>query len=348
MRGSPFFVHKNNLFTYYEHMKSVNKPEWTEQIEERLKDYGLSTLDSKQHAGTLLPLQREYREATKNRVNGFRFLLDTEGHLRKNNSIGESNYLLCLPYVSRPMHEWLRTRKLNFIDASGNAWIDIPGTKIWVEGRPRFVPSYSTVGKSRAFKATGLKVIFVLLVWEELLSSTVREIADVADVSIGAVSNTLKDLVQEGYLSVEGRQRRFRNTRQLQHRWIEHYITELIPKLKSRRVQGPTPKEWREAIEDENLSRYSMSGENALALHGLGIAPESTLLYGHYPWREVTMKFRLIPDEHGNTLLREQFWNSPLGYNKTPKLLIYADILATQDSRQIEIAEKLRVEFEEF
>lgn len=348
MRGSPFFVHKNNLFTYYEHMKNVNEPGWAEQIEERLKDLGLSTLESEQGDGTLLPLLREYRDSTKNSVNAFLFLLEVGGLSHKDNSIEESDYLLCLPYVSRSMHEWLRDQKLNFIDASGNAWIDVPGTRIWVEGRPKSVPSYGTIGKSRAFKATGLKIIFVLLVWEELLNSTVREIADAAGVSIGAVSNTLKDLVQEGYLSVEGRHRRFRNMRQLQQRWIEHYITELIPKLKTRRVQGPTPKEWREVIEDENLSRYSMSGENALALHGLGIAPENTLLYGHYPWREVIMKFRLIPDAHGNTLLREQFWNNPLGHNKTPKLLIYADVLATQDSRQIEIAEKLRVEFEEF
>ncbi|MDO4898155.1 MAG: hypothetical protein Q3965_02500 [Rothia sp. (in: high G+C Gram-positive bacteria)] len=100
------------------------------------------------------------------------------------------------PHVTRNFQEWLHEQKHEFIDASGNAWMAGEGCTIWVEGRRSHkVPQADEPKRtSRAFTATGLRVVFVLLVSLELVGAPVRTISEAAGVSIGAVSNVLKDL----------------------------------------------------------------------------------------------------------------------------------------------------------
>ena len=53
---------------------------------------------------------------------------------------------------------------------------------------------------NRAFTKTGLKVIFHFLLNEEIVNYSYREIARLAEIGLGNVSNVMNGLKQDGYL----------------------------------------------------------------------------------------------------------------------------------------------------
>ncbi|SLE82737.1 Uncharacterized protein conserved in bacteria (DUF2186) [Mycobacteroides abscessus subsp. bolletii] len=241
---------------------------------------------------------------------------------------------------------------LNFIDMAGNLFIRAKGIYLRIEGKQQVLKALKSGGETtpahnklaeigRAFSISGLKVLFVLLVEPDSLNWTVAKIATTAHTSTGTVSTVFKALESEGYLAIDGRYRKMRHQRNLQRRWIEHYISTLKPSLKSRWVQGLNPQEWRIEVSEGRVPGAIMGGENALALKTGMIAPITTLFYGQPPWKEITTAYRLKTAEEGNTELREIFWEPHVltPDRVVPDLLIYADSVATRDSRQIEIAQ---------
>lgn len=243
---------------------------------------------------------------------------------------------------------------VNFIDRAGNLLIKGRGVYLSVEGKKlplnfsshegeKNRPGAKPVEISRAFSVGGLKVLFVLLVKPDALNWTVIKIAQAARVSVGTVSATLRALEAGGYLTFIGRERRLHRRRELQRRWVEHYISTLKPSLKTRLVTGLDPQEWRKEVVTGRVPGAVLGGENALSLKTGEIAPLETLFYGSPPWKDITVAYRLRASASGNTELREIFWEqdilTPDGI--APDLLVYADALESGDSRQVEIAQKL-------
>jgi hypothetical protein len=52
-------------------------------------------------------------------------------------------------------------------------------------------------------------------------------------------------------------------------------------------------------------------------------------------------KWRLIPDPAGKVQLHEKFWNNKTDRKYAPKILVYADLLLTNDPRCIETAQMI-------
>lgn len=176
----------------------------------------------------------------------------------------------------------------------------------------------------------------------DLLNEPVRTLADAAGVSIGAVSNALRDLDRDGYIRVARSGRFLLKSQQLARRWVELYAGILKPKLRTRVCLGPGPYEIVEEVKAWD-SDVQLGGETAMLTKGYGIRPEESLFYGVYPWKEVTRALRLRPDPEGNIILRERFWN-PTYFPKSglvPSLLIFADEFADGDERQALIAQEM-------
>ena len=71
----------------------------------------------------------------------------------------------------------------------------------------------------------------------------------------------------------------------------------------------------------------------------------STTIYGRPPWAELTKLGKLRPTrDDGNITLRERFWDEDLLQLGTsaPSLLDYAELVASGDPRQREVADELR------
>lgn len=304
------------------------------------------------------PFFLEVRGASRNSVNASIYgrqvadMLRAGGaEVREFNGEESATTLLVLPYVTRSLHEWIRQRNQQFIDLAGNAYLVGPGYRIWIEGRGKGsnFSRDSSKNTSRAFTPAGLRVVFAVLVNPDLLNETVRTLADAAGVSLGAVSNALRDLERDGYMGVEGRKRFLLKPQQLARRWVELYASILKPKLRSRVCLGPGPYEIVEGRKNWN-GTVQVGGEAAMLAKGYGIRPEESLFYGVYPWKEVTRTLRLRPDSEGNIVLRERFWN-PDYFPKSslvPSLLVFADEFTDGDERQALIAQEMWSHDEDF
>jgi len=96
-------------------------------------------------------------------------------------------------------------------------------------------------------------------------------------------------------------------------------------------------------------------GEPAAELITNYLNPEILTIYTEEKKAALIPKWKLIPAENGNVRLYEKFWNDPktdhLPY--VPLLLVYADLMITDDPRCVETAEMiynqhLKHEFERY
>jgi hypothetical protein len=251
--------------------------------------------------------------------------------------------IFLFPHVSRNLGEWMRERNYFYMDYAGNAWIEGESYYLRVEGLPKIPIARDEETKtSRAFTATGLRVLFIILVNSDLLNAPIRTIADASGTSVGAVANALRDLERDGYLIVNGRKRLLTKQPKLIQRWVELYASILKPKLKTRTCEGAEPQEI--VANPELWEKFAqLGGEAAMLSKGFGIRPVETRFYSEYPWQDVARFLKLRPAEDGNVVLTERFWNphylpaSPL----VPSLLVFADEFTDGDERQAMIAQEM-------
>lgn len=248
-------------------------------------------------------------------------------------------------HVTRAMGERYRAAGINYVDSGGNAWITRPGFYVSVEGRKPQARAEPGVDRpSRALRLSGLKVAFVLLVKPELLDAPLRELARASKVSLGACHGAVADLRAQKYVletstgrnELVGQERLFRT-------WVSRYVTDLYPKVEEERLSGPPPSWWLSHPTDWQEWDVQLGGEAAMTALGYGLRATTTTLYGDKPWNQARKGARLVRAGEVNVKLRQRFWaTDAIGSSRwVPSVLVYADALASGDSRQIEVAEQL-------
>lgn len=325
-------------------MNSVNSSQLVSLIAERLRELGFEVKDPDRGKAPTRDLVAIWPERSQH----FSVLVNLRAPhgVPGRGAAATERRILALPHVSPGEGARLRARGVHYVDSGGNAWINAPGLTVWIEGRtPAYKLRAGIERPSRAFRPTGLKIIFALLCAQHLLEAPLREIASATGVSLGAVSNTLTELRESGLLA-ESRGRRFLTDRQrLTERWVEHYVSTLRPTLSERRVDGPEPHWWMTDEGEDIAHRMHMQlgGESALQHLGLDLRAGETVLYGAPPWQGIVLKLRMPPSAEGRVVLREQFWDAEIlgGGPIVPRLLVYADAIASGDERQIDIAKEL-------
>lgn len=252
--------------------------------------------------------------------------------------------LLVAPYITRALGERCRELQLNFIDTAGNAYINVPGLTIYVTGEPRPAtlrgdPHY------RAYTEVGMKTIFALLCDQELADATYREIAQAAQVGFGTIGPVIKDLENRGHLVQRGRRKTLVNTRELMEAWVTRYPDTLRPKLFRNRYQADVDR--LQALDLCGLKAFWGAEVAAQRLTGY-LKPEHFTLYLHGDAKPLLTQARMRLDVNGNTELLQAFWNlpeNPTHPNLVPPLLAYADLMATQNGRNLETARLLYEQF---
>ncbi len=257
--------------------------------------------------------------------------------------------VLVARHVTPPMAERLRNYDVPFLDTAGNAYVRTPRLLILVSGRkpPGKTPNEQPV---RAFRATGLKVVFVLLCRPELVAAPYRKIAEAAGVALGAVTPVFRDLERLGFLRVtKARGRGLERQAELLDAWVEGYLRDLRPRLHPRRFRVARPRWW----EDEDWAELAvwLGGEPAAALLTKRLIPQDAVLYDGDGFAELARRIRPARDERGNLEVLDKFWNfevlpaGPHHPRLAPPLLVYADLVATGDARNLEAAEVIRERF---
>lgn len=251
------------------------------------------------------------------------------------------NRLLVTDYVTPPLADEFRRRRIQFVDAAGNAFLDCRGIFVFVSGR-RPQGRQSAPRLPRAFSRSGLKVGFVLLSAPTLASAPQRSIAQAANVALGSVAVVMDALRELGFIVEIRGARKLVNRERLIDQWTEAYARQLAPTLDIARFSTSKADWWRHA--DLAAHGAQWGGETAAALLQKHLVPERAILYADEVPAGLLTKYRLRADSSGPVFIRRRFWNavpSPRA-DVVPPLLIYADLVTAGDSRSLDGAMRIR------
>jgi len=254
--------------------------------------------------------------------------------------------LLVAEHIAPEIAQRLREREVAYVDLAGNAWLRGPGHLILVEGRrPATRERQADLG--RAFAIGGLRVGFALLNNPEWAQFSTRALATMAGVANGTTAAVLRDLEAQGFIvGNRAGKRRFRNRELLLQKWTEGYLQRLQPAMFVDRFNAPEGDEgwWLKAHENTLLG-----GEPAAARVTNFLTPDLITLYVDGNPANFLLKNRLRQAAQGKIILRRQFWNFKLPNwpypDLTPPLLIYADLLGTNDARCMETAIRIKDQY---
>ena len=250
--------------------------------------------------------------------------------------------ILVMPLLAESKADDLRVQGIQFIDTAGNCYINQPPLYLFVKGNKlQGVTKVPTA--NRMFKQTGLRVLYAMLCNPGLENETYRAIAAKTGVALGMVNWVFKDLNELGFLLETGTGRtkkvRLLNKEKLLERWITAYAEQLRPKLILGRYRGAEGW-WQNA--QLNPAQALWGGEPAAAKLTDYLKPEIITVYADKENPAgVIIPNRLKKDPQGNVELVARFWQpetiAPHKEMVNP-VLVYADLMATGNQRNIEAA----------
>jgi hypothetical protein len=254
--------------------------------------------------------------------------------------------LLVTDYLTPPIAETLRRQEQQFVDTTGNAYLNGPGLYVYVAGRQPKERRVVAHGDG-TLTAAGLKVLFALLCDAGLAAAPQRALAAAAGVALGAVPTVLKALQQEGHVAALREGRRFRGTKRLLDQWAQGYARRLRPKTLQATFVTERFDDWREWALDPAAVRWG--GEPAGALLTDYLRPGVLTVYAERLPPRMVVEQRLTREAHptGQRYLevRRPFWGTlqieQPRPDVVPPVLVYADLLATGDGRCLETAQLL-------
>ena len=251
----------------------------------------------------------------------------------------QKDRILFTTYVTPPIADLMRQVDLFFIDLAGNAYINKPPLLIFIKGNK----PPEEVGKTpikRLFKPAGLKVLFTLLNKPDVVNLPYRQIAEMTDVALGTVDWIFRDLKDMRFMVKMGkRKRKLTNLDTLRKRWVEAYPDQLRPKLVIDRFMADNPEWWNRV----NLLEYGIcwGGEIAAVKLTQQLKPVKATIYGNEMPGKLIIQNKLRKTTDGNIEFMKRFWkfdDALAERGMVPPLLIYADLMATGNDRDIEIA----------
>jgi len=261
--------------------------------------------------------------------------------------------ILVADYVNPQMATKLKGQDVQFMDTAGNVYLRGDGLHVMVKGNRQ--PTVTLIDKKptgRAFSTTGLKVVYAFLCDPTLVNAPYRDIANIADVAVGTVGWVLKDLKANGYVRQQRKEkdRYLTKKRQLLDRWVETYPEKLKPKLNLGNFDADES-EWWTTIDLTEFHAY-WGGETAAALLTKYLRPEIATIYvDQEKWTDIIVAARLrkkIPTARAENLVQiyRAFWQKPEDQSGiVHPILVYADLIATADPRNIETAQIIYKEF---
>ncbi len=274
--------------------------------------------------------------------------------------------LIITDYVNPNIAEKLKDMNVPFIDTAGNAYVKEPGLYVFIKGNkpgriqnlnvarqamltitPRLFPP--TILRGQAFQPAGLKVVFALLNNPEIVNAPYREIAKTADVALGTVGWVIRNLKEQRFLIENGKdkgRKRFRtlmDKTSLLDKWVEAYNEKLRPTLVVGRYDTAQDRWW----DNIDINNYGAcwGGEVAAARITGYLKPQVGTIYVDEMPAQLLMGFRMQYDPHGNAEILKKFWNEEINRkirpDIAPLIVVYADLLATGDARNLETARLL-------
>lgn len=244
-------------------------------------------------------------------------------------------------YLSKDAAKELKEEGINYLDRAGNAYVRFKDLFFYIQGQKGTQKAKGN--KSRAFQEAGIKILFNILSNPQNLQLSYRELSSLTKISIGSVSNVMKELEDLDFILKTSTKRVLKNKKELLERWLIAYSDILKPRIFKKRMRLSN-KDWKSLnLNNNNNNGICLwGGEPAAALLTGQLKPELFTIYTNANWQELIPSLGLVPDEEGNVEIRQLFWqNENSNLNTIPPLLIYADLATSRYSRNNEIANKI-------
>lgn len=271
---------------------------------------------------------------------------DSGAVIRKLNKMASSHdKILICDYVNEELGRRLREANLNYLDRVGNAYLNLPSIHVSIQGK---APADKIVHnrENRLFTEVGMKIIFALLTNRDLLDANYRQIANCANVSMGAIGWVLRELRDQAFVVENMRRIRWNDHPGLLKRWVEEY-----PMLREKTQLGryyTQDSDWWKTL---NLNKYGavLGGEIAALSYKQDFEPAVGSIYvGRNKQGSLIRDLQLVksddlsPGISPNIEIRSKFWgnveNNNDHDNVTNPLLTHADLMDTWDTKSREVA----------
>ena len=266
--------------------------------------------------------------------------------LSKINALSTNNkkpILIVAKYIAAEITSEFKVLGINYLDVAGNVFIKHGNVFLFISGQKS--KRIATFKQSRAFQESGIKLIFNLLKTPENLQLSYRTLSELTDVSIGSVSNIMQELESLNFVLKTKAKRVLKNKKDLLDRWIIAYNDVLRPRIlrkKMRFVKDTELANWKSIPLNRMDGVCQWGGEPAGALKTDYLSPEKFTLYTTLNWQNLINELNMVPDENGNIEVLSIFWATDKNTNTeqtVPAVLIYADLISSGFSRNIETAD---------
>lgn len=238
--------------------------------------------------------------------------------------------LLVCNRLTSALAEYCVDSRINFIDTAGNAYIQVPGLYLLIEGRYEKKP----VAVSSRFAEGAMKLLFVLLSCPETLNDTYRNLAEKAGISLGMVSKAFDYLEAHRYFRKSQKGRRLMNEEELLVLWLKDYAAALRPKLDCLSLSAPASWDEITLVAEEYWSGEIVAAE----LSGGYLIPESGVIFTPRQLLQRHKELGLKPALGGKLQLISRFWGNFALNRKAETMLCVAELLASGDDRNREAA----------
>ncbi|MDP5137236.1 type IV toxin-antitoxin system AbiEi family antitoxin [Rheinheimera baltica] len=267
--------------------------------------------------------------------------------------LGNGESVLVAPYINENLAELCREKQLNFADLAGNAYLYRPPLYIDIRGRkptPEHQVQLNRQSTGKAFQPKGAKLVMLLLLKPELVNAPMRVIANQAEIALGTVKQVLDDLKLLGFIVDKGKGGKvLAETELMLTRWLDAYPHNLAAKLKHALYTADDLS----LIRNSNLAQYNAlwGGEVAAEAYTHYLKPKKLLLYADQIAQTALLKAfrlrRLRPNESEDNAV--EMVEPPIAIEKLSgikpgmvnPLLVYAELLASNDPRNLETAQRL-------
>ncbi|RAI99437.1 hypothetical protein LX64_04571 [Chitinophaga skermanii] len=264
-----------------------------------------------------------------------------------------TKWLLVARYIPNDVKELFKTNNINYIELTGNMYINIKGVYIYITGRNSSKARVTTLGK--LWKPAGLKFLLAIISNPNRINDSYRDIASSAGIALGNISTLMGELKDEKFIESndEGKYQII-NKKTLINRWVELYHAIMKPKLYSgtyRFLNLDVQMKWSTI---ENAEIY-WGGEPGADIITNNLTPNDFTFFTSLNGNELVKKLLIIPDKNGNVKSYNKFWgdittekirpSKETDALSAPPLLIYADLIHSLDSRNQELANTIKEKY---
>jgi hypothetical protein len=253
----------------------------------------------------------------------------------------KNHFMVVAEKLFPKIKEELRKKNIPYLEANGNICLRQGKTFLWIDTNKDVVVEKEKL--NRAFTKTGLKVIFYFLLSDDNVNKTYRDIADKTDVGLGNINYVINGLKEAGHLiKINKTKYKLTNKKELLEKWITAYEDRLKPTLFIGTFKFVKPEDFVNWKQLEFINENTVwGGEPAGDIFTNYLKPAALTIYTTEGRTELIKNYRLIPDPTGNVKVYKKFWRAKENEHTVPPLLAYADLMHTNDPRNVETANKI-------